>query len=315
MKFPDLLKSRQPEGRGIVGAMSARALPRACAVAVAALAIMPSPWSGWSAHAQSAVEITRNSEIVPRDSGGNALLAVGDSFRILVVTNQAHIAGVGDSDNSKDIADHNGDIAEGVGVNALLAPHKDSFRALVSTTGDSSATPPIAAVDARDNTATTGTGVPIYWFKGSKLANDYRDFYDGGWGDHHPRDHNGEPSTSTTVWTGSRPNGTASDKPLGSSDVITFGVVTVRTTEIESGVSSFGDSRTGMYALSPVFEVIAATAPTVSSATVGGTVLRVFFSENLVAAPSLANSDFTVKKTPQGESEQTVALAGAPVTR
>ena len=36
-----------------------------------------------------------------------------------------------------------------------------------------------AAVDARDNTKTTGTGVPIYWLNGAKVANNYADFYDG----------------------------------------------------------------------------------------------------------------------------------------
>ena len=48
------------------------------------------------------------------------------------------------------------------------------------------------------------------------------------------------------------------------------------------------------------------TAPTVSSATVDGTVLVITFNETLAAAASLANSAFAVKKTPsQGGSEQT----------
>ena len=38
-----------------------------------------------------------------------------------------------------------------------------------------------AAVDARDNTNTTGTGVPIYWLNGGKVADNYADFYDGSW--------------------------------------------------------------------------------------------------------------------------------------
>ena len=38
-----------------------------------------------------------------------------------------------------------------------------------------------AAVDARDNTNTTGTGVPIYWLNGNKVANNYADFYDDSW--------------------------------------------------------------------------------------------------------------------------------------
>ena len=44
-----------------------------------------------------------------------------------------------------------------------------------------------AAVDARDNTATTYTttdkGVPIYWLNGAKAADNYADFYDGSWDD------------------------------------------------------------------------------------------------------------------------------------
>ena len=44
-----------------------------------------------------------------------------------------------------------------------------------------------AAVDARDNTATTYTsadkGVPIYWLNGTKVADQYEDFYDGSWDD------------------------------------------------------------------------------------------------------------------------------------
>ena len=51
------------------------------------------------------------------------------------------------------------------------------------------------------------------------------------------------------------------------------------------------------------------TAPTVSSATVDGTSLVITFSENLAAAPNLANSAFVVEKSPSGGSEETVALS------
>ena len=53
-------------------------------------------------------------------------------------------------------------------------------------------------------------------------------------------------------------------------------------------------------------------APTFESASVNGTALTITFNETLAAAPSLANSSFTVKKTPQGGSEQSVSLAGSP---
>ena len=54
------------------------------------------------------------------------------------------------------------------------------------------------------------------------------------------------------------------------------------------------------------------TAPTVSSATVDGTSLVITFDENLAAATNLANSAFTVKKTPSGGNEETVTLSGTP---
>ena len=54
------------------------------------------------------------------------------------------------------------------------------------------------------------------------------------------------------------------------------------------------------------------TPPTLSTALVSGTMLRLIFNENLGAAASLANVAFTVKKTPQGGTEETVSLSGSP---
>ena len=56
----------------------------------------------------------------------------------------------------------------------------------------------------------------------------------------------------------------------------------------------------------------ASAPPALLSASVTGTTLTLAFSEALGAAASLANSAFTVKKTPQGGSEQTVSLSGSP---
>ena len=52
--------------------------------------------------------------------------------------------------------------------------------------------------------------------------------------------------------------------------------------------------------------------PTLSAARVNGTTLTLTFNENLGAAASLGNGPFTVKKTPQGGSEQDVSLSGTP---
>ena len=55
-----------------------------------------------------------------------------------------------------------------------------------------------------------------------------------------------------------------------------------------------------------------ATAPTANGATVNGATLVISFDEALAAATNLANSAFTVKKTPSGGSEEAVALSGSP---
>ena len=52
--------------------------------------------------------------------------------------------------------------------------------------------------------------------------------------------------------------------------------------------------------------------PTVRGVAVNGTKLTITFTKTLGAADSLANSAFTVKKTPAGSSEQTVSLSGSP---
>ena len=54
------------------------------------------------------------------------------------------------------------------------------------------------------------------------------------------------------------------------------------------------------------------TAPTATGATVDGAALVIAFDETLAPAANLANSAFTVKRTPSGGSETTVALTGAP---
>ena len=54
------------------------------------------------------------------------------------------------------------------------------------------------------------------------------------------------------------------------------------------------------------------TAPTANGATVNGATLAIAFDEALAAAANLANGVFTVKKTPSGGSEETVALSGSP---
>ena len=122
-------------------------------------------------------------------------------------------------------------------------------------------------VDARDNTETTGTGVPIYWLNGDQVADNYPDFYDGSWGQEASmRTESGSTVAAvlvTGVWTGSAHDGTEGtgggfSNALGSNRGVTVG---------RPNGSNFGDgplssttspNRNGssnLYGLSGVFRV------------------------------------------------------------
>ena len=134
--------------------------------------------------------------IVPADwalrpAGVNA----GDKFRLLFVTNDKRDA------TSTDIADYNSFVQSAAAAgHAAIRGYSAGFRALAST----------ESVDARDNTATTGTGVPIYWLNSSILADDYSDLYDGGWANESQRTNERGTTTvidTSVVWTGSTDDG------------------------------------------------------------------------------------------------------------
>ena len=132
--------------------------------------------------------------IVPADwalrpSGVDA----GDQFRLLFVTNDKRDA------TSTDIADYNSFVQSAAAAgHAAIRGYSAGFRALAST----------ESVDARDNTATTGTGVPIYWLNSSILADDYSDLYDGSWANESLRTNEwGTTTSSSVVWSGSTDDG------------------------------------------------------------------------------------------------------------
>ena len=95
-------------------------------------------------------------------------LAVGAKFRLLFLSSTKRDA------LSSDIADYNTFVQDRAAAgHADIQAYSWGFGAIGCT----------AAVDARDNTSTTGAGVPIYWLDGTKVADDYADFYDGSWDD------------------------------------------------------------------------------------------------------------------------------------
>ena len=129
-------------------------------------------------------------------------LGTGSQFRLLFVTSGLYTA------ESSDIADYNRKVRfnAGRGHGALTA-YAGDFRVVGST----------ASVHVVSNTSTVfsdaNPGVPIYWVKGKKVADDYADFYDGTWDEEkRGRDQKGRALSRFTrrgletsgVWTGIR---------------------------------------------------------------------------------------------------------------
>ena len=165
----------------------------------------------------------------------------GGTFRLLFVTSSQRNA------ESSNIAHYNSFVqtAAASGHTAIRS-YRAQFKAVGST----------ASVHARDNTGTTGTGVPIYWLDGAKVADDYADFYDDSWDSSEFRNEDGAvySVTGLSVWTGSNADGTKHAFPLG-------GNVLVRAGNPGPGGSPFSDGnappslKQNLYALSPVFKV------------------------------------------------------------
>ena len=131
------------------------ALARAALACVLALAVLATPAfaqttvpSGWSL----------------KPTG----LTAGDQFRLLFLSSTKRNA------TATAIADYNTFVqTRAAAGHADIQAYSAGFRVVGCT----------AAVDARDNTSTTGTGVPIYWLDGNKVADNYADFYDESWDD------------------------------------------------------------------------------------------------------------------------------------
>ena len=103
-------------------------------------------------------------------------LGEDDRFRLLVVTGDKYIGLPNSTTNYDNILRNDIRIHSS---NTVIHPYYSLFKALIST----------PTVDARDHTSTTGTGMPIYWLNGAKVADSYTDFYDGSWAALRPGGH------------------------------------------------------------------------------------------------------------------------------
>ena len=210
----------------------------------------------------------------------------GDSFRLLFIGTNGRDA------SSSDISVYNTFLQNQVETNghADIQAHSATFRMLGSTED----------VDARDNTGTTGTGVPIYWLNGAKVADDYADFYDGSWDEEATgrRETGASVSIGTDwkIWTGSAQDGTEAmstgatptSRALGNSNNAWVMQGSPNGSDSAHGpIASNTANRTGtngLYGLSGVFTVDASldadtTPPSLESATVladGATIELVF---------------------------------------
>ncbi len=184
-------------------------------------------------------------------------LNVDDEFRLLFLSAASR------NGTSGNIKDYNAFVQGGSVLDRdTVAPNiralRGEFRALVSTQN----------VDARDNTVTTGTGVPIYWLDGAKAADDYGDFYDGSWDSTEARNEAGDTfTTNPEAWTGSGNDGT--EYLLGTISRALGAGLNVRYGDVDLAPLSRGDAvNTGnrsIYAISPVFKVVDQGAPTVQT--------------------------------------------------
>ena len=226
--------------------------------------------------------------VMPSDSGLiPSGVQAGEQFRLIIATSG------GTKAESSDIATYNawvqGLVAKG---HAGIRPYASAFTALGST----------ATTDARDNTHTTGTGVPIYWLNGNKVADDYADFYDKSWDDEtNPRNEKGSAASGTSFWTGSNHDGTKDLYSLGAA-VTAKGILNgsdANQSPLHDPPKRYAtNSRLSpMFAISPVFvaggtaEAVAGFASSEFEATEGASGI---FDAAYAGSTAAAGSSFTV---------------------
>ena len=112
-----------------------------------------------------------------------------------------------------------------------------------------------ASATAKENTATFGKGVPIYWLNCERVANDYHGFYDGDWDSVNVTDNLGRPhrNPDATVWTGSTGTGEPAEGQRIGENSVAYGNLRSGG-ELHAGTMAAGVGE--FYAISPVFNVV-----------------------------------------------------------
>ena len=207
------------------------------------------------AHAQT--DVPSNWPLIP--SGLNA----GDEFRLLLVTKRPMLA------TSNDISDYDAHVQSNISErgHVHIQAYAGNFKVLGST----------ATVNVRSHTGTTGTGgVPIYWIRGLRVADDYADFFDGSWankqqGRYQDSSRISGSSRNRLLCTGTADDGTTTTLPLGGADPDRDGVSECTATTINTTTATLsgraGDTSDSprYLALSGVFRVAAAPVVLIES--------------------------------------------------
>ena len=252
---------------------------RKMTILAALIALVATIYAFGAATPQEAVASSHSVEYVYSDWNATPSgISGGDQFRLIFLSSTKRKA------TSLDIADYNAfvqDLAAG-GHNAIR-PYADGFN-VVGCTASMPGFP--AGVNARDNTGTTGTGVPIYWLKGTRVADNYADFYDGSWDDEaNIKNESGNNGlninqSANRPWTGCEHDGTeafvsGASEGLGENDVDFVRVGRPNSSGTGHGPISSSDYESSsdnrpMYGISPVFELIQ-TPGNAGTLTTGGT--------------------------------------------
>ena len=149
---PRLKRAKLQSGR-----LRSLAAQAACGVLVAIAALLALPQQ-----TQAQTVVDRDWPLIPTG------LSAGDQFRLIFLSSTKR------NGSTTDIGTYNTFIQDlAAAGHTNIRAYSGGFRVVGCT----------ASVDAIDNTATTGTGVPIYWLGGNQVANNYPDFYDGSWDD------------------------------------------------------------------------------------------------------------------------------------
>ena len=217
-------------------------------------------------------EVPYTWSLIPDD-----LRRLGKRFRLLFVTSTKRDA----TAESLDAYDqHVADAAASGRV--ALQPYSARFRVLGSS----------KTVDARDHSETAYSGIygglPIYWVGGDKVADDYRDFYDGNWDSNAAQNESGgSVGSAAEVFTGSASDGTKdpTGRYLGTTEQGAVGVGTPgeRGSELASGDRKLKSSKEFFYGLSEVFVVggVGTEAAGPVSGVIDGKLITVTFGEEL----------------------------------